>query len=131
MGKHFRHYVDRKQVSMIFNILSMIHKTGMVEKKVPLNFIHKDGSSRTAKGSIALIRAENGSPMGFRGILPDITDSKQKETTIINAKKEAERELQIARAIQSSFLVTDYPQPERREIATRFRPTPAGQRRFL
>ena len=122
MGKHFRHYVDRKQVSMIFNIFSMIHKTGMVEKKLPINFTHKDGSSRIAEGSIALIRDEQHAPIGFRGILLDITDRKQKETTIIKAKKEAERELEIARQIQSSFLVTDYPQPEGWEIATRIRP---------
>lgn len=122
MGKHFRRYVDRKQVPMIFNIFSMIHKTGMVEKKLPIDFIHKDGSSRTAEGSIALIRDENNTPMGFRGILLDITDRRQKETTIIKAKKEAERELEIAREIQSSFLVTDYPQPEGWDIATRIRP---------
>ena len=122
MGQHFRRYVDRKQVPMIFNIFNMIHKTGMVEKKLPIDFIHKDGSSRTAEGSIALIRDENNTPIGFRGILLDITDRKQKETTIIKAKKEAERELEIAREIQSSFLVTDYPQPEGWEIATRIRP---------
>jgi sigma-B regulation protein RsbU (phosphoserine phosphatase) len=122
IGKHFRHYMNRKQVSTIFNIFSMIHKTGMVEKKLPLDFMHKDGSARTAEGSIALIRDENNTPIGFRGILLDITDRKQKETTIIKAKKEAERELEIAREIQSSFLVTDYPQPEGWEIATRIRP---------
>jgi sigma-B regulation protein RsbU (phosphoserine phosphatase) len=122
MGKHFRHYVDRRQVPMIFNIFSMIHKTGMVEKKLPLDFIHKDGSARIAEGSIALIRDEHNNPTGFRGILLDITDRKQKETTIIRAKEEAERELQIAREIQSSFLVRDYPQPEGWEIATRIRP---------
>jgi len=156
MGRHFRRYVDRRQVSMMFNIFSMIHKTGMVEKKLPLDFIHKDGSARTAEGSIALIRDENGTPTGFRGILLDITDRKQKETNIIKAKKEAERELEIAREIQSSFLVKDYPQPEGWEIATLIRPArqvsgdfydvfpisglgdrhphppgPAGQRRFL
>jgi PAS domain S-box-containing protein len=122
MGKHFRHYMNRRQVSTIFNIFSMIHKTGMVEKKLPLDFMHKDGSARTAEGSIALIRDENNTPIGFRGILLDITDRKQKETTIIKAKKEAERELEIAREIQSSFLVTDYPQPDGWEIATRIRP---------
>ena len=122
MGRHFRRYVDRRQVSMMFNIFSMIHKTGMVEKKLPLDFIHKDGSARTAEGSIALIRDENGTPTGFRGILLDITDRKQKETNIIKAKKEAERELEIAREIQSSFLVKDYPQPVGWEIATLIRP---------
>jgi sigma-B regulation protein RsbU (phosphoserine phosphatase) len=52
----------------------------------------------------------------------DITERKQKETTIIRAKKQAERELEIAREIQSSFLVNDYPQPEGWEIATYIRP---------
>jgi phosphoserine phosphatase RsbU/P len=122
LGKHFRRYVDRSQVSLMFNIFSMIHKTGMVEKKLPMDFVHKDGSSRTAEGSIALIRDENNIPVGFRSILLDITERKQKETTIIRAKKQAERELEIAREIQSSFLVKDYPQPQGWEIATHLRP---------
>ena len=122
LGRHFRRYMDREQVALVFNIFAMIHKTGMVEKKLPLDFTHKDGSQRTGEGSIALIRNENGTPIGFRGILLDITERKQKETTIIRAKKQAERELEIAREIQSSFLVEDYPQPEGWEIAARIRP---------
>lgn len=122
LGKHFRRYVDRRQVPLMFNIFSMIHKTGMVEKKLPMDFIHRDGSSRTAEGSIALMRDEDNHPIGFRSILLDITERKQKETTIIRAKKQAERELEIAREIQSSFLVKDYPQPEGWEIATHIRP---------
>lgn len=122
VGKHFRRYVERRQVSLIFNIFSMIHKTGMVEKKLPMNFVHKDGSVRTAEGSMALIRDENGVPVGFRGILLDITERKQKETNLIEQKKKAERELEIAREIQSSFLVKDYPQPDGWEIASFIRP---------
>jgi sigma-B regulation protein RsbU (phosphoserine phosphatase) len=122
LGKHFRRYVDRRQVGLMFNIFSMIHKTGMVEKKLPIDFVSKDGSLHTAEGSIALIREEDGNPIGFRSILLDITDRKQKETTIIRAKKQAEKELEIAREIQFSFLVDDYPQPEGWEIATHIRP---------
>jgi phosphoserine phosphatase RsbU/P len=122
LGKHFRRYVDRRQVSLMFNIFSMIHKTGIVEKKLLMDFVHKDGSTRTAEGSIALIRDENNTPIGFRSILLDVTERKQKETTIIRAKKLAERELEIAREIQFSFLVKGYPQPEGWEIATHLRP---------
>jgi sigma-B regulation protein RsbU (phosphoserine phosphatase) len=122
IGKHFRRYVDRRQVSLMFNIFSMIHKTGLVEKKLLMDFIRKDGSPHTAEGSVALIRDENNTPIGFRSILLDITDRKQKETTIIRAKKQAEKELEIARDIQSSFLVKDYPQPEGWDIATHIRP---------
>jgi phosphoserine phosphatase RsbU/P len=94
----------------------------MLEKKLLMDFVRKDGSAHTAEGSVALIRDENDIPIGFRSILLDITDRKQKETTIIQAKKQAEKELEIAREIQSSFLVKDYPQPEGWEIATHIRP---------
>jgi sigma-B regulation protein RsbU (phosphoserine phosphatase) len=94
----------------------------MVEKKLLMDFVRKDGSAHTAEGSVALIRDENDVPIGFRSILLDITERKQKETTLIRAKKQAERELEIAREIQSSFLVKDYPQPEGWEIATHIRP---------
>ena len=122
IGKHFRRYVERKEVSLMFNIFSMIYMTGMVEKKLPMNFVHKDGSVRTAEGSMALIRDEKDEPVGFRGILLDITERKQKEINLIEQKKKAERELEIAREIQSSFLVKDYPQPEGWEIASFIRP---------
>lgn len=122
MGKHFRHYMDRKQVPLMFNIFSMIHMTGMVEKKFPLDFIHRSGSLRTAEGSIALIRDENGVPTGFRGVLTEITERKQMEASLIQAKEKAEREIEIARGIQNSFLVKDYVQPDGWEIATHIRP---------
>jgi phosphoserine phosphatase RsbU/P len=122
LGKHFRRYVKRDQVTLLFHIFSMIHKTGLVEKRLPMNFVHKDGSVRTAEGSIALIRDEQDKPIGFRGILLDITQQRQKEKTLIQQKKKAERELEIAREIQSSFLVDDYPQPDGWEIATMIRP---------
>jgi len=122
LGKHFRRYIDRKKVALMFNIFSMIYKTGLVEKNIPLDFIHKDGSLRTAEGSIALICNEENVPIGYRGILIEVTERKQKETTLIMAKKKAEKELEIAREIQSSFLVKDYPQPTGWEIATHIRP---------
>lgn len=122
IGKHFRRYVDRKQVPWVYNIFKMIYLTGMVEKKLQLHCVHKDGSPRIAEGSISLIRNENNTPVGYAGILTEITERKQKETTLIQAKKKAERELEIAREIQNSFLVQDYPQPNGWEIATRIRP---------
>ena len=122
IGKHFRRYVDRKQISLTFNIFAMIHKTGMVEKKLLLDFIHKDGSPRTAEGSVALVRDENNTPIGYLGILTEITERKHQETTLIQAKKKAERELEIAREIQASFLVQNYPEPDGWEIATLIRP---------
>jgi sigma-B regulation protein RsbU (phosphoserine phosphatase) len=122
LGKHFRRYVNRKDVSLMFNIFSMIHKTGFVEKNLLMDFRRRDGSTHTAEGTIALVKDEHGHPVGFHCILLDITARKQRETTIIRAKKQAERELEIAREIQSSFLVKDYPQPEGWEIATHIRP---------
>ena len=122
LGKHFRQYVDRKQVSLFFNIFAMIYKTGMVEKRLLLDFVHKNGSLHTSEGSYALIRDERDNPIGFRGILFDVTATKKNETALIQAKERAEKELEIAREIQSSFLVQNYPQPDGWEIGTLIRP---------
>ena len=122
LGKHFRRYVNRKDVSLMFNIFAMIHKTGFVEKNLLMDFLMRDGSSHTAEGTIALVKDPQGNPIGFQCILLDITDRKLRETTIMRAKKQAERELEIAREIQLSFLVKDYPQPDGWEIATHLRP---------
>ena len=122
VGKHFRRYINRKDVALMFQIFAMIHKTGFVEKNLLMDFLMRDGSTHTAEGTIALVKDPHGNPIGFQCILLDITDRKQRETTIIRAKKQAERELEIAREIQSSFLVRDYPQPEGWEIATYLRP---------
>lgn len=122
LGKHFRRYIPREKIPWMFNVFQMIHLTRMVEKKFPFEFLYKDGSARFAEGSISLLLDEEGTPVGYRGILTEITDRKEKETTLIQQKKKAERELEIARDIQSSFLVKDYPQPEGWEIATHIRP---------
>ena len=122
LGKHFRRYIPREKIPWMFNVFQMIYLTRMVEKKFPFEFLYKDGSARFAEGSIALLFDEDGTPVGYRGILTEITDRKEKETTLIQQKKKAERELEIAREIQSSFLVKDYPQPEGWEIATHIRP---------
>jgi sigma-B regulation protein RsbU (phosphoserine phosphatase) len=122
MGKHFRHYLDRKQVGTTFNIFNMIYVTEMPERKLPLDFRHKDGSLRTAEGSVALIRDEHGAPAGFRAMLTEITARKREENSILEARRKAERELEIARDIQNSFLVKNYPQPAGWEISTRIRP---------
>ena len=122
LGKHFRRYIPREKVPWMFNVFQVIYLTRMVEKKFPFEFIFRDGSLRYAEGSIALLTDEQGTPVGYRGILTEITDRKKKESTLIEQKKKAERELEIAREIQSSFLVKDYPQPAGWEIATYIRP---------
>ncbi len=122
LGKHFRHYLDHKQLALTFNIFNMIYRTEMAEKKLPLDFRHKDGSLRSAEGSVSLLRDEAGTIIGYRALLSEITARKREETTMIMARRKAEREIEIARDIQNSFLVKDYPQPHGWEIAARMRP---------
>lgn len=122
LGKHFRHYLDHKQLALTFNIFNMIYRTEVPERKLPLDFRHKDGSLRTAEGSVNLIRDETGTIVGYRALLSEITARKREETTMMLARRKAEREIEIARDIQNSFLVKNYPQPDGWEIAARMRP---------
>ena len=122
IGRHFRRYIPREKISWMFNVFQMIYVTRLAEKKFPFEFTHKSGVPRIAEGWIGLLFDENDTPTGYKGILTEITERRKKETTLIQEKKKAERELEIAREIQTSFLVKDYPQPDGWEIATRIRP---------
>jgi phosphoserine phosphatase RsbU/P len=122
LGEHFRRYVDRQQVAMTFNIFNMIYRTEQVERKLPLDFRHKNGSLRTAEGSVGLIRDADGTPVGFRLLLTEITARRREESALLDARRKAEHEIEIAHDIQNSFLVRDFVQPEGWEIAAHIRP---------
>jgi phosphoserine phosphatase RsbU/P len=121
-GKHYRHIVRRQDVALLFNIFGLIHKTGLPETNLIINFKHKNGRILAAEGSVALAHDKNGKPTGYRGILINITTRLQKEATLITAKKKAEKELEIARDIQASFLPSEFPQPKGWQIQARIRP---------
>lgn len=122
VGRHYRHFTDPNYLRHTFEIFHGVYETGQPHKNIEYHFRQKGGTIRVAEGSIALIRDPAGQPVGFRGILRDITDRLALAAALRKAKEVAEAELEIGRQIQSGFLPSELPQPPGWEITGCFRP---------
>ncbi|PKN52403.1 MAG: hypothetical protein CVU55_07700 [Deltaproteobacteria bacterium HGW-Deltaproteobacteria-13] len=79
MGLNYRHYTDKENASFIFRAFNNIYKTGEPLKELSWQVIRKDGIRRYVESSASLIKDSEDQPVGFRGIVRDITERKQME----------------------------------------------------
>lgn len=119
IGSHYSLFTDPDHIQRIKELFQLVYRSGQPQKNIEYNFIKRGGSLSYAEGSVALLRDAAGQPSGFRGVLHDITEHKLAEEAIQQAKEAAERELEIGRRIQATFLPQVLPQPPGWEIAAR------------
>ncbi|MDO9515665.1 MAG: PAS domain S-box protein [Syntrophales bacterium] len=82
MGMSNRGYTTPETAKMIFKIFSEVYRTGKPAEIVDHEVIKKDKSRSTHELSVSLMRDEGGTPIGFRGVVRDITRRKQAEEEI-------------------------------------------------
>jgi diguanylate cyclase (GGDEF)-like protein/PAS domain S-box-containing protein len=82
IGMNFRHFTDDEYKQALFNIFHNIFKTDTPIKGTEWKIIQKDGTQIICEVSASLIKDSEGSPLGFRGILRDITERKNLENLI-------------------------------------------------
>jgi PAS domain S-box/PAS domain S-box/diguanylate cyclase (GGDEF) domain len=81
-GKNYRTYVDKEKAEMAFWVFNHVFKTGNSTKKMEWEVITKSGTKKQVELSVSLIRDAQGKPLGFRGIISDITERRKSEETI-------------------------------------------------
>jgi diguanylate cyclase (GGDEF)-like protein/PAS domain S-box-containing protein len=79
---NLREYLDQEDVPKLFQTFDEVRKTGKASRGIDLKFVRKDGSKRYIETSVSLITDTNGRPVGFRGVIRDITERRQMEDTI-------------------------------------------------
>ncbi|MBN1365630.1 MAG: PAS domain S-box protein [Syntrophaceae bacterium] len=79
IGMSYRQYADEENSKKVFQKLNKLYKTRGSTAGFDLQMIRKDGAKRYIEASASLTKDSWGNPIGFRGIVRDITERKQVE----------------------------------------------------
>ena len=99
MGTSLSQLMAPAHVKKVSDALREVSQTGQIANAVDWSLIRQDGSERFIETSISLIRGPDGTPIGFRGLMRDITKRKRAES-LLQAKLAAEE----ANRSKSEFL---------------------------
>ncbi len=82
MGMNNQQYADAETSQQVFQAFNQVFRTGQPRQEFNWQIIRKDGTKRFVDTSIHLIRDAASKPIGFRGIVRDITDRKRAEEAL-------------------------------------------------
>ncbi len=77
MGMNDRQYTDKENSKRVFQAFNKVYRTGESGVVCDYELIRKDGAKRYVEVSISIKKDSSGKPIGFRGIVRDITDIKR------------------------------------------------------
>ena len=81
-GMNNRQYTSRETARKVFQAFNKVYRTGQPTKEFDWEIIRKDGTKRYIEQSASLKKDVSGKPIGFRGIIHDITERKQMEDAL-------------------------------------------------
>ena len=87
IGMNYRQYMDESTGIQVFRVFNSVYRTGNPLAVSGFEFITKDGSRRSIDASISLIRDPDGEPIGYRGIMRDVTERDRLQKQSMQAQK--------------------------------------------
>jgi len=87
MGMNNRQYTDKENGRKLYQEFNKIFRTEEPSKRVDHEIIRKDGTKLYIESSASLIRNVYGHPVGFRGIMRNITDRRRAEAALRKSKE--------------------------------------------
>jgi len=90
-GHERRQYTDKENSKKVFQAFNRVYRTGESRVVCGFELIRKDGTKRHVEVSVSLKKDSSGKPIGFRGIVRDITDIKRAVEELEREKRAAQR----------------------------------------
>ena len=87
IGMNNRQYTDKEHSKKLFQTFNKVYNTGEPTEGFDWQIIRKDGTKRYVEASVSLQKNSLGKPIGFRGIVRDITDRKKAEQKLQESEK--------------------------------------------
>jgi len=79
MGKNFRDFADKETNKKGYQAFNKIYTTGKPAKGFNWDALKKDGTKIYIEASVSLRKDSEGKPIGFRGIIRDVSEHRQAE----------------------------------------------------
>ena len=87
MGMNNLQYMDPENAKGVYKIFNKVYETGKPVKRVEWESLRKDGTKAYVESSISLIKDSKDRPIGFRGIVRDVSERKRLEEQLIQSQK--------------------------------------------
>ena len=87
MGMNNRDYMTEEAAKEVLKAFNKVYTTGKPAKNLGWETIGKDGTKSHVETSASLIKDSEGEPIGFRGIVRDVTERKIMEAELVQTKK--------------------------------------------
>ncbi|MFX1283180.1 MAG: PAS domain S-box protein [Promethearchaeota archaeon] len=82
IGMNYRAYMDDETGNKVYHTFNTVYESGRPTKATDWEIIRKDRTKRFNEASISLILKSSGEPVGFRGVVRDITKRMEMEEAL-------------------------------------------------
>ena len=87
MGKNNRDFMTEETAKEVFNAYNNVYTTGKPARNLEWETKRKDGTKGRVETSVSLVKDSKGKPIGFRGVVRDITEKQILEAKLHKAQK--------------------------------------------
>jgi PAS domain S-box-containing protein len=91
MGMNYRKYIDEETAEEVFQAYNKVYTTGKPIKGFEIEAIRKDSTKIYTESSASLMKDKESQPIGFRGIVRDVTERKQAEEALRESEEKYRR----------------------------------------
>ena len=91
LGMNNRQYTDEENAKGLYQTFNKVYKTGNPEKGFDWEIIAQDGTIIHTEASVSLRKNLEGQPIGFQGIVRDVSERKRRDEERINLESQLQR----------------------------------------
>ena len=91
VGTHYRKFTEPGDANKVFHALSNVYISQQPSREFEWTIIKREGNRRYLDASVTLMKNLEGLPIGFRGIIRDVSERKQADEKIHKLNEELEQ----------------------------------------